>query len=86
VITLAKNSRALNTQVHNFGHSHRVRPLDEPDKLRPWVCVQRGTTKEHREPWCLIHIAHLGKIQCFWQNFKSKNNTLKEFFFAYNFD
>jgi hypothetical protein len=32
----------------------------------------------HIRIWCLIHNAHVGKILCFLQNFKSQNNTLKE--------
>jgi hypothetical protein len=36
-----KNRRALNTPVHKLRHSVRVRHFDEPDKLRPWVCVMK---------------------------------------------
>ena len=36
-----KNRRDLNNQVHKLRHIVRVRHLDEPDKLRPWVCVMK---------------------------------------------
>jgi hypothetical protein len=36
-----KHNRALNAQVHKLGRCVRVRPLDEPDKLRPWVLVRK---------------------------------------------